>query len=63
METLKILIVAICIGFFVALLASFIWTCVCSVAKAIAKEPYTANLGKHIVWMGILAFIIFLFLL
>lgn len=62
METLKILIVAICIGFFVAIFFSYVWTCVCFMAKAIAHEPITVNLDKRIIWMGILAGIIFLFL-
>ena len=62
MDILITIILAVCIGAFVAIFFSFVWTCVAFTAKAIAHEPATANLDKHIIWMGILTAIIFLLL-
>ena len=62
MDILITIILAICIGCLVATFLSFVWTCVAFIAKAIVHEPATANLDKHIIWMGILVGIIFLFL-
>lgn len=62
MDILITIILAICVGALVATFFSFVWVCVAFVAKAIVHEPATANLDKHIIWMGILAGIIFLLL-
>jgi EamA domain-containing membrane protein RarD len=63
MDILITIILAICIGALVAIFFSFVWTCVAFIAKAIVHEPATAILGKHIIWMGILATIIIFLLL
>ena len=60
MDFLITIILAVCIGAFVAIFFSFVWCCVAFIAKAIVHEPVTANLDKHIIWMGILSFAIFL---
>ena len=60
MDILITFILAVCIGFFVATFFSFVWTCIALIAKAIANESATANLDRHIIWMGILSFAIFL---
>ena len=62
MDILIIIALAICIGCLVATFLSFVWSCVAFIAKAIVHEPITVNLDKHIIWMGVLAGIIFLFL-
>lgn len=62
MDILITIILAFCIGCFVAIFFSFVWVCVAFIAKAIAHENATANLNKHIIWMGVLANIIFLLL-
>jgi len=62
MDILIIIALAICIGCLVATFLSFVWSCVAFIAKAIANEPFTVNLDKNIIWMGVLAGIIFLFL-
>jgi hypothetical protein len=62
MDILITIILAVCIGAFVAIFFSCVWTCVAFIAKAIAHESATANLDKHIIWMGVLAGIIFLLL-
>lgn len=63
MDILITIILAVCIGAFVATFFSFVWTCVAFIAKAIAHESATANLDKHIIWMGVLAAIIIFLLL
>lgn len=60
MHFLITIFLAVCIGLFVAIFFSFVWTCVAFIAKAIVHESVTANLDKHIIWMGILSFAIFL---
>ena len=62
MDILITIILAICIGALIAIFFSFVWTCVVFIAKAIVHEPATANLNKHIIWLGILAGIVFLLL-
>ena len=62
MDILITIILAICIGAFVAIFFSFVLNCVAFIGKAIANESATVNLSKHIIWMGILAGIIFLLL-
>jgi hypothetical protein len=62
MDILITLILTVCIGVFVAIFFQFVWTCVVFISKSIVHEPFTANLDKHIIWMGILAGLIFLFL-
>ena len=62
MDILITFILAVCIGAFVAIFFWFAWTCIVLTAKAIAHEPVTANIDKTIVWMGVLAGIIFLLL-
>lgn len=62
MDILTTITLAVCVGCFVAIFFSFVWICVAVIAKAIAHENATANLGPHIIWLGILAGIIFLLL-
>ena len=62
MDILIIIILAICIGCLVTIFFSFVWNCVAFIAKAIVHEPATVDLDKHIIWLGILAGIIFLLL-
>jgi hypothetical protein len=62
MDILIIIALAICIGCLVVTFFSFVWSCVAFIAKAIANESFTVNLDKNIIWMGVLAGIIFLFL-
>ena len=63
MDILITIILAVCIGAFVAIFFSFVWCCVAFIAKAIVHEPATANLDKHIIWMGILATVVIFLLL
>ena len=62
MDILITIILAACIGCLVATFFSFVWCCVAFISKAIAHEYATANLDKHIIWMGILVGFIFLLL-
>lgn len=62
MDILITIILAVCVGALVATFFSFVWTCVAFIAKAIAHEPVSANLDKNIIWLGVLAGIIFLLL-
>ena len=60
MNFLITVMLAVCIGLFVAFFISFVWTCVVLIAKAVAKERVTANMDMHIFWLGMLSFAIFL---